>query len=364
MRQEILMSILEPKHALFGSIEQMLAPECLSKLVSQPITSVDCQPINGHSGLAGSKLIYVDTNVGRFVLKQMSMDTDYIMFASDDQLCRSATLWQYGLLDQLRPHMEHKILACCRDDDGWGILMEDLTGHLYYGDQLSPPEQIPVFLDILARFHAKFWNDHRLKDKRLGLCTPAVFLEIFLLPLREKHKNLSMGVIPDWIRGGWEVLGELLDPDTVEQITNILNDPKPLLEALNRYPFTLLHGDCRAANLAYLESPVILDWQQAAYSIVTIDLAWFAESDRGMEIDQLNACYRKCLEVHLGHQLDDRDWQAMLILGYAVNALRTIGFFAFFYRSDENLETKSNDESIVKQQGQHVMDFIRWLEEQ
>ena len=358
------MSILEPKHALFGSIEQLLAPECLSKLVSQPITGVYRHSMDGHPGLAGGQLTYVDTNIRRFVLKQMSMDTDYIMFASHDQQCRSATLWQYGLLDELRPYMDHKILACARDGDGWGILMEDLTGHVYKWNQPPPPEQIPVFLDILARFHAKFWNDHRLKDRRLGFCTPPVFLEIFLLPLREKHKNLSIGVLPDWIRGGWEVLGELLDPETFVQITTLLNDPKPLLDALDHYPFTLLHGDYRVENLAYVECPVIIDWQQAACSLMTIDLAWFTQSKGAMEIDELNTYYRKCLEVHLGHQLDDGDWQAMLTLGYAVNALRAIGFYAFFYRSDEDQESKNEDERIVKQQGQRVKDVIRWLEHQ
>lgn len=357
------MSILEPKHALFGSIEQMLTPECLSKLVSQQITGVYRHSMDGHAGLAGGQLTYVDTDIRRFVLKQMSVDTDYIMYASDDQQCRSATLWEYGLLDQLRPHMEHKILACCRDGDGWAILMEDLTGHAYKGHS-PPPEQIPVFLDSLARFHAKFWNDHRLQDRRLGLCTPAVFFEIFHLPLREEHKNLSIGVLPDWIRGGWEVMSELLDPETYVQITTLLNNPKPLLEALDRYPFTLLHGDYRADNLAYVECPVIIDWQQAAYSLMTIDLAWFTLAKSAMEIDRLNAYYRKCLEVHLGHQFDDGDWQAMLILGYAVNALRAIGFFAFFYRSDEDQEIKNDDERIVKQQGQRVIDVIRWLEQQ
>lgn len=202
------------------------------------------------------------------------------------------------------------------------------------------------------------------KEKSLGLCTPAMLLEIMVLPLREEYKKLSMGVLPEWIRGGWEVMDELLDSDTFVQITNLLHDPKPLLAALNHYPFTLLHGDYRAENLAYMESPVIIDWQQAACSLMTIDLAWFAQFTSGMETDQLNAYYRKCLEVHLGHQLDDRDWQTMLILGYAVNALRVIGFFANFYRSDENQESKNDDERVVKQQGQRVVAALRWLEQQ
>ena len=118
----------EPKYTLFDSVDEMLIPEALSVLLSQPVTRVDCQPMNGHSGLAGGQLSYVDTNAGRLVLKRMSIASDWIMFASDDQLCRSVTLWQYGLLDQLRPHLEHKIIACSHDNADWAILMEDLTG--------------------------------------------------------------------------------------------------------------------------------------------------------------------------------------------------------------------------------------------
>jgi hypothetical protein len=82
--------------------------------------------MNGHSGLAGGQLSYVDTDTGRFVLKKMSINSDWIMQTSDDRLCRSVMLWQYGFLDRLRPHLEYKILACAHDGASWTILMEDL----------------------------------------------------------------------------------------------------------------------------------------------------------------------------------------------------------------------------------------------
>jgi len=145
----------------------MLARETLSGLLSQSVTRVDCQPMNGHSGLAGGQLNYVDTNVGRFVLKQMSIASDWIMFASDDKYCRSVRLWQYGFLDQLRPKLEHKIVTCARDGDGWAILMDDLTGHVYAWDRPMEAKLVPVFLDVLAMFHATYWNDPRLKEPRL-----------------------------------------------------------------------------------------------------------------------------------------------------------------------------------------------------
>src|SRR6266498_4030565 len=145
------MSNLESKYTIFDSVEQMLASNVLSKLLSKPVIQVDVHPMNGHSGLAGGQISYVDTNVGRMVLKQMSIQTDWMMFSSEDYQCRSVALWQYGLLDQIHPQVEHEIIGCARDGEGWAILMNDLTGCVYSWDKPISPEQIPVFLDSLAR---------------------------------------------------------------------------------------------------------------------------------------------------------------------------------------------------------------------
>ena len=198
----------EAKHTLFDTVEEMLAPETLSELLGRTVTRVSRQPMNGHSGLAGGRLSDVNTNLGRFVLKQMSIDSDWIMFASADKQCRAVRLWQYGLLDQLRPHLEHKIIACARDKAGWAILMRDLTGHVYAWDKPMDPALVPVFLDQLATLHAAFWNDPRLPDQRLGLCDLARLLDQTSLAMAQNQHDQSMGVLPDWIKGGWEVMEE------------------------------------------------------------------------------------------------------------------------------------------------------------
>jgi hypothetical protein len=129
---------IEAKHDLFDSVEEMLSPETLSKLLSKPVSRVECQPMNGHSGLAGGQISYVDTNIGRMVLKQMSVRYDWMMFSSEDHQCRSVALWQYGLLDQIHPQVEHEIIGCARDGEGWAILMNDLTGCVYSWDKPIP----------------------------------------------------------------------------------------------------------------------------------------------------------------------------------------------------------------------------------
>ena len=175
---------------------------------------------------------------------------------------------------------------------------------------------MPVFLDRLARLHAAFWNDPRLPDPRLGLCDPAQLLDQSSLPMAQKHTNLSMGVIPEWVRGGWEVMEELLDPDIFMHLKSLIEDPQPLFEALSRYPYTLLHGDYRAENLAHPDRPVAFDWQEATRSLMTIDLAWFAKQgfvQEAMGQAQAIGFYRNDLEQYLNRRFDDASGKPWLI---------------------------------------------------
>ena len=59
---------MEAQHTLHGSLEEMLVPETLSELLSEPVSSVEIQPMMNHGGEAGSKLFYVGTDDSRLVL--------------------------------------------------------------------------------------------------------------------------------------------------------------------------------------------------------------------------------------------------------------------------------------------------------
>jgi len=358
------MPTLEPKYTLFDSVQEMLSQEALSDLLARPVARVDFKPMNGHSGLAGGKLSYVLADQERLVLKQMSIQRDWIMFSSRDEQCRSVRLWQYGLLDCLLPHVEHKILACSRDGEGWAILMRDLTGDVYTWDRPMAPRLVPVFLDALAKLHALFWNDPLLQDPRLGLCTPALLLDQTSLPMSLKHQDASMGVIPEWVVRGWEVLPDILDPGTYRQMRALIENPAPLLNALAPFPYTLLHGDYRAENLAHQRHPVFIDWQEASCSLMTFDLAWFAKN--GYVKDTMGFTpavryYRTRLEAHLGRRFEDAAWQAMLDLGSAIDSLRSACFPAFFYMAEPDSDRRDWNKNMVLEHGRMVMDALRWL---
>ncbi|HNB50962.1 MAG TPA: phosphotransferase [Anaerolineales bacterium] len=353
---------LEPKHAIFDSVEQMLAPQTLTDLLSHPVTRVDIHPMNGHSGLAGGLLSFVDTDAGRLVLKRMSIASDWVMFATNDHQCRSIKLWQYGLLDQLRPHLEHKIVACARDGDNWAILMDDLTGKVFLWGQPFPSALMPTFLDALATVHATFWNDPRLQDSRLGIVNINQVLEI--VPKARKYTGNSLGVIPEWIRTGWGVMRDLLAPEVYTQMVRLFENPQPLIQAVRRYPTTLLHGDFRKENLGHNGKPIFLDWQTATCSLMILDLAWFTKHGDIQDIMSMeNALgyYRERLEHHLGQRFDETDWQAMVALGYAVDALNWCGFAANFYQMEENPENRAWFKNSIEIHSQRVMDALRWI---
>jgi Ser/Thr protein kinase RdoA (MazF antagonist) len=230
-----------------------------------------------------------------------------------------------------------------------------------------------LIIDALARLHATFWNDPILNDERIGLCDSARILNGTSLPVARKRPipNNSNSPIAEWVEEGWEIMADLVDRDVFEQMYGLIEDPRSLFAALDRYPYTLLHGDFRDANLAVLpqERLVAFDWQFAARSLMTIDLAWFTgnlasfnfEDGEPMSRAQADLFYRQRLETYLQKRFDDQHWEAMLDLGYLVNALRTTCLSAYFSKHGDNPEWRKSERAEVMEKGQQVRNALRWL---
>jgi hypothetical protein len=361
------MSNLEPRYTLFDSVEEMLARETIGEHLSKPVTRVDCSAPSAW-GNAGSKFSFVDTNVERLVLKTMSMESDWEMFATDDRLCRSVTLWQYGMLDQVRPHLAHEIIACAHENDVWAILMKDLSGHFLWETGKQALDLMPTFLDALARLHATFWNDERLHDARLGLEGPRILFQLSSPSFARKHNSDHWGWLPGGVIGGWKALEERLEPDVMSHMKTLIADPQPLLDALHRYPYTLVQGDFYPKNLAFLEpnQAVAVDWQLAMCSLMTIDLARFVLSARFLVGDsteqaRAQAYYRRRLEGYLSKQFSDTEWQAMADLGVLTEVLWMTCYSAFFIEHTNDPDFRRYAEKRVEACNQMVRDGIRWL---
>ncbi len=355
------MSELNAIHTVFASVDEMLAPEKLEELLVKSVTRVDCRPMDGHFGLAGAQLYYVETDAGRLVLKRMSSAYDWIMVVTDDHQGRSVRLWEYGLLDQLTPNIEHMIVACSRDGDGWAIVMRDLANACCDPSDL-PQGYVTVFLDALAKIHATFWNDPRLEDPHLGLAEPGAVFNF--LNLAKGHTGSSHGIVPEVVRIGWNVLEKFLDKKVFRHMVAIHDDPKTFINALTRYPSTLLHGDFRAENLALSKTPVVLDRQAAARSLMTIDLAWHTRQLHivpGADPTAAVEYYRRRLEHYRGRHIEDDQRQAIVDIGFAVDALFATCFDAYFSVQDPDLRIRALHENIVIDRTSLIANSLRWL---
>jgi hypothetical protein len=93
------------RHDALADLDELLAPETLSRLSGEPVTSVRRGPFAGGHSASGSRFLAVETNDGRgprFVVKRTSLEWDWIMRATDDRQGREALAWRSGLLDRNR----------------------------------------------------------------------------------------------------------------------------------------------------------------------------------------------------------------------------------------------------------------------
>jgi hypothetical protein len=275
------------------------------------------------------------------------------------------TLWQYGLLDQVSAHLAHEIIACGHENDVWKILMKDLSGYFLPKNFGHGSELMPSFLDALARLHAEFWNDERLNDPRLGLDSPRILFQLTSPSFAREHNNNHWSWIPNGVIGGWEVMKDFLDTDVFSHIKSLIEDPQPLLDALHRYPYTLLHGDPYQRNLAHIppNQPAVVDWQLAMRSLMTIDLARMLlnYSWDPAEQAQAEANYRQHLEAYLNKPFEDMEWQVMVDLGNLTDALWITCIPAYWMRQVDDPDFRNFAEMRLEICNQRVRDGVRWL---
>ena len=164
----------------------------------------------------------------------------------------------------------------------------------------------------------------------------------------------------------WEILESLVEPDIFQLLSSLDEDLEPLAAALERYPYTLIHGDYRQDNLAYLEpkQAVIFDWHLSSRVLMTVDLVFFLSGpDVRNSVEEAGAIryYRNKLETYLGNSFRDDNWQAMLDLGYLIDAVFMAAFRAYLSKHAKKLELRVHWEMQIKKHTQSIRKGLRWL---
>jgi hypothetical protein len=361
-------------HDLYASLAEMLAPEALSTVGGHPVTTVRCLPFYTDFAMSGCgpHFLAVETNDGRgprYVVKRIAQEWDCIVRATDDRYGRSVAIWQQGLLDCSPPETAHPILACAVDEAGWAILMRDVSAALLPPQNFAPLSVADnaCILEALAALHATFWEHHDALDPARAFCRPWHLYTSFS-PQVCRREAVEPGDLPSWIVAGWAVLERVVEPDVAAVIRGLQEDPQPLCDALARYPQTLVHGDCRAANLGLLRTGcprvLLLDWQFAALAPPAVDLAWYLYSMRlGLPItkEAAIALYRQSLARRLGTRFSEDWWQPQLALSLLGNFLRTGWDIAYDVFHDESEAVRTGLRRELAWHSAEIRAAVQWL---
>ena len=361
------------RHEPFASLEELLAPGTLSRLVEYPVSSVHRLPFVGGHSASGSSFLGIVTNDGqgpRFVVKLSSPACDWIVRGTADERGREVLVWTTGLLDRLPPEITHPVVACAYDGAGWAILMHDISDDLLP----DPLGETPIteanhwhYLDALAALHATFWEQSEITDPALGYCSPWHRYTVLSEESGWREADHPNEVVR-WIREGWNSFWMLVEPDVAALLRQLLADPALLCTAMARYPQTVIHGDPRGANLGITNGfpprVVLIDWHLVGPGLPGVDLAWYLLSTGGkVNVSRATAIswYRERLALRLGSRFEERWWRPQLELSLLGEMLRSGWKFGWNIEHDPNDSVRTWAREGLAWWSEQAKDGARWL---
>jgi hypothetical protein len=236
-------------------------------------------------GFSGSRLERIVVPDGdAYFLKHISPRRDLFLRLTHDS-GREATLFTSGLLDRVAETIDYPVLAVAPEQDGWGILMRDVSSALVAAEGEGASATRPVsararrrILRAVGRLHEAFQG-----DSLPAACSVVDRLRM-LGPHVMAREAAGPDALPRWIRGSWEVFFEVVPGDVGGAVAAIHDDPEPLAERLGAGRTTLIHGDLWAPNIGLgADRIILLDWALACRAPMEMEHAfWVLWNTEGM----------------------------------------------------------------------------------
>lgn len=197
-----------------------------------------------------------------------------------------------------------------KEDDSFILLLEDLgcipTNTL---EPLLRSADIKSVLTELGRFHAAYWN--RLQDGDM------VWLPRWSIPVQDERDRVAVSVDQ-----GWSTFTEVVkkwvprvaDLDAEGIVRGFLASD----DFLYKEPFTVIHGDFRPSNLAWLKQGearfAVFDWQFVQYAPAVIDIAHLmVDPQVSLDVVEEQAILLKCYyESLLTSGIDGYSWEQFI----------------------------------------------------
>lgn len=195
-----------------------------------------------------------------------------------------ARLWLEGYTRALPHPVECPIVdvACCASGD-WRMLMRDVSAGILPRPEFGDGEE-RVFLDAIAALHARFEDDPALAAIPLATMrgTTRIWADSMLAVAGGAD---AIAAADPWVRRFLEdvklltgLMRDFLAGISGEDAAFFLDmcRDRSWHAALDAGPQTLVHGDLRRANIAFLDDGRVslIDWEFAARGPAATDIAW------------------------------------------------------------------------------------------
>jgi len=274
--------------------------------------AADRAPMRTGDAKSGSRMERVLIDGVAHVTKHLDVEDSWIMRSTGDLGQRQLLIFASGLLDRLPPCIDHAVVGVApapasKGREGAALLMHDV------GDRLVPEGGAPIdadqeerFLDHMAALHAAYWAFED-SDLLISLANHYIFLSEATSAVEAERGGEDE--VPQLIAAGWRRL-DLLSPTAARLVRRLLDDPSPLVLALESTPQTLVHGDWKLGNLGSHPDgrTILIDWDRVSRGPALLDLAWYlaVNCDRlARPKETLVDLYRARLEAH---GVDTRGW--------------------------------------------------------
>lgn len=319
---------------LYSGVDQMLEPAELSRLLGRDVSTVETETVEGLPTTTDADFLAVSIDgetEPSLMVKCAHPTIDWVALFTEDTSHRAVRLWSEGVFDRMPSAVEPSVIACGEWEDGYGILMPHLGSKMLEGFAPQPAWIDQAILDAMAAMHAAFWEDSRLEDPALGLCSiDSQVKNISPRRAREVYGD-ELGWANFIVEGWEEALPELIDPGLARELLTLVDDPQPIAEALASYPKTLVHGDIRSANVGLSDDGGstqchFLDWGRSAFAAPTADLGFylgFTAIEWQASVDERIATYESRLRAHLGARWPVDAWERQREVGLLAGLLQS-----------------------------------------
>jgi aminoglycoside phosphotransferase (APT) family kinase protein len=279
-------------------------PEAAEELFASlgPIAERLTLASSGWSGNRIDRLVLADGRA--LIAKRIVPGSDWLGRATRDP-GREARLFADGTFARMPATVDPAVVAAEPEGDAWWVVMRDVSAELLDDSTPLTRDENRFVLARAAEMWAKFWGEQvphlsTLAD-RLDCASPAV---------SERERD-DVDILPKQFEAAWEAFGEAVDGDVGEAVLALVDDVRPLADALTARGATLTHGDIRDENIALPGGRlVLLDWGLATLGHPAADFAWYMVHD----VWRIEATHDEVVEDFRA-ALGERDDPAALELG-------------------------------------------------